>query len=160
MSSEIGGTFQTGRGAWRGDRLNRNWLLIFMNEKRVNRRSSGIWIIDGEGKTAYANESMAEILGTTPAELIGEDSFDYVFPEDREAAERLFAMKQAGSSAPFQFKLQRKDGAAVWVDVQGTPMHNAARQFIGVVSTFTVADAAESEMLNGAGMAVDGQRRI
>ena len=126
----------------------------------MNRRLSGIWIIDGQGKTAYANESMAEILGTTPAELIGEDSFDYVFPADREAAGRLFAMKQAGSSAPFQFKLQRKDGTPVWVDVQGTPMHNSAGHFIGIVGTFTVADAAESETLNGAGMAADGLRRI
>src|ERR1700676_506938 len=131
-----------------------------MNEGRVNRQASGIWIIDGQGKTVYANESMAEILGTTPAELLGEDSFDYVFPEDREAAGRLFSMKQAGNSAPFHFKLQRKDGAPVWVDVQGTPMHNSAGPFIRLVGTVPVADASESEALNGAGLAADGRGRI
>lgn len=40
----------------------------------------GIWIIDAEGKTVFANEPMTEILGTAPAAIIGEDSFHYVFP--------------------------------------------------------------------------------
>lgn len=26
---------------------------------------------------------------------------------------------------PFDFKLRRKDGTEVWVDVKGTPLHNA-----------------------------------
>jgi PAS domain S-box-containing protein len=42
----------------------------------------GIWIIDAEVKTAYANERMAEILGSTTAEMVGQMSFAYLFPED------------------------------------------------------------------------------
>ena len=106
----------------------------------TKKQPDGIWIIDGEGKTVYANESMADILGTTPATIVGEDSFLYVFPDDLPAAQRLFSSKQAGSSAPFHFKLRRKDGSSVWADVQGTPMQNAAGQFIGIVGTFTVSD--------------------
>jgi PAS domain S-box-containing protein len=106
----------------------------------MKKQPDGIWIIDAQGKTAYANESMAGILGTTPAEIVGQDSFLYVFPEDLPAAQRLFSTKQAGSSAPFHFKLRRKDGTAVWADVQGTPMHNAAGQFIGIVGTFAVSN--------------------
>jgi PAS domain S-box-containing protein len=45
--------------------------------------------------------------------------------------------RQAGKSAPFNFNLRRKDGGVGWVDVQGTPMHNAAGQFTGVVGTFS-----------------------
>jgi hypothetical protein len=40
---------------------------------------------------------------------------------------------------PFQFKLRRKDGSPIWVDVQGTPMHNAAGVFQGIVGTISVS---------------------
>jgi PAS domain S-box-containing protein len=100
----------------------------------------GIWIIDAEGKTVFANDSMAQILRTTAPDLVGKDSFLFVFPEDLPAAQRLFSSKQAGSSAPFHFKLRRIDGSSIWVDVQGTPMRNAAGQFTGIVGTFTVSD--------------------
>ena len=103
----------------------------------------GIWIIDAEGKTMFANDAMARILGTTAADLSGQDSFVYVFPEDLPDAQRLFASKQAGSSAPFHFRLRRSDGSSIWVDVQGTPMHNASGRFTGVVGTFTVSDGPE-----------------
>ena len=61
----------------------------------------GIWIINAEGKTVFANDSMAQILNTTTVDLIGKDSFLFVFPEDLPSAQRLFSAKQAGSSAPF-----------------------------------------------------------
>src|SRR5260370_42122542 len=50
----------------------------------------------------------------------------YVFPDDVNAAQRLFEATIRGDTNPFHFKLRRSDGSAVWVDVQGTPMHNAA----------------------------------
>jgi PAS domain S-box-containing protein len=99
----------------------------------------GIWIIDAEAKTSYANERMAEILGTNPSEMVGRPSFAYVFPEDVDEAQRLFEAKVRGDTKPFHFKLRRKDGSAVWVDVQGTPLYNAAGVFIGIVGTFSPA---------------------
>ena len=83
---------------------------------------------------------MAEILGTSPLEMIGHPSFAYVFPEDVEAAQRLFDGKKRGDIDPFHFKLRRKDGSAVWVDVQGTPMFNAAGKFNEIVGTFSVSN--------------------
>jgi PAS domain S-box-containing protein len=106
----------------------------------------GIWIIDADAKTAYANERMAEILGTSPSEMVGLASFAYVFPEDVDAAQRLFDAKIRGDTKPFHFKLRRKDGAAVWVDVQGTPMHNAAGVFKGIVGTFSVSTESLPEI--------------
>jgi PAS domain-containing protein len=36
----------------------------------MNLDVTGIWIIDADAKTAYANERMAEILGTSPPEMV------------------------------------------------------------------------------------------
>ena len=110
-----------------------------MNKGPNTKQQDGLWIINAEGVTDFANEAMAQILGTTPADLIGENSFTYVFPQDLPAANQLFASKQSGSAAPFHFRLRRVDGEPIWVDVQGTPMKNAAGQFTGIVGTFTVS---------------------
>lgn len=101
--------------------------------------ADGLWIINAKGTTVYANEDMAEILGTTVAELMGKDSFLYVFPEDLGAARELFAAKESGSRAPFRFRLRRDDGRSIWADVQATPMRNAAGDFLGIVGSFTVS---------------------
>jgi|HubBroStandDraft_5_1064220.scaffolds.fasta_scaffold689305_2 PAS domain S-box-containing protein len=100
----------------------------------------GIWIIDVNGQTLYANQRMAEILGTTRAELVGRPSFDYVFPEDIPAAQRLFDAKKHGNADTFHFTLRRKDGLAIKVDVQGTPRHKLNGRFNGIVGTFSVSD--------------------
>ena len=102
----------------------------------------GIWIIDAEATTAYANDRMGEILGASPSDMVGRPSFDYVFPEDVESARHLFEAKARGDTKPFRFKLRRQDGSAILVDVQGTPMHNAAGEFRGIVGTFSVAKEA------------------
>jgi PAS domain S-box-containing protein len=106
----------------------------------VENPPDGIWIVDVNGQTVYANQRMAEILGTTPAEMIGHPSFDYVFPEDVPAAQRLFDAKKRGDINPFHFRLRCKDGSDVPVDVQGTPMYNAAGNFTGIVGTFSVSN--------------------
>lgn len=62
----------------------------------------GIWIIDAEAKTVFANDRMAEILGTSAPELMGRASFTYVFPEDVDNARRLFDAKKGGQREPIQ----------------------------------------------------------
>jgi len=96
----------------------------------------GIWTIDADGKTLFASESMAELLRTTVSELLGKHSFDYIFPEDASSAERLFQMKRRGDTSSFEFRLRRSDGTPVWVSVQGTPMHDDAGVFRGIIGTF------------------------
>lgn len=100
----------------------------------------GLWIIDADATTVYANSAMCEVLGMQAPELIGSPSFDYVFPEDLDAARELFESKQRGAMNPFHFRLRRKDGSEVWVDVQGTPMHGPTGEFLGIVGTFRVAE--------------------
>jgi PAS domain S-box-containing protein len=108
--------------------------------KTTAHSQDGIWIIDSDASTLYANAAMAAILGVDPSELAGQPSFSYIFPEDVDAARQLFESKQQGDAAPFPFRLRRKDGSAIWVDIQGTPMHNSTGDFLGIVGTFRISD--------------------
>lgn len=105
----------------------------------MKKDQDGIWIIDADGKTLYVNRRMTEILGTSANEMIGEHSFIYVFPEDASAAQGWFEAKRSGDASRFHFRLRRKDGSAVWVDVQGTPMYDRTGGFNGIVGTFSVS---------------------
>ncbi|HTT24050.1 MAG TPA: PAS domain-containing protein [Candidatus Sulfotelmatobacter sp.] len=112
----------------------------------MSKEKDGIWIIDKNATTLYANAAMAEILGTDGSQLIGQPSFKHVFPEDVARARCLFEARERGESAPFHFRIMREDGSAIWVDVQGTPMFTGDHEFIGIVGTFSVSDSQlESE---------------
>jgi PAS domain S-box-containing protein len=37
----------------------------------MQKLQDGIWIIDSHGETVYANQRMAEILGTSSSEMMG-----------------------------------------------------------------------------------------
>ncbi|SRR6266481_6764628 len=101
----------------------------------------GIWIIDSDARTVFANERMTKILGAKLSDMLDKPSFAYVFPEDVPAAQALFEAKGRGNASPFRFKLRRKDGSAICVDVQANPMHNAEGTFKGFVGTFTVSES-------------------
>jgi PAS domain-containing protein len=61
-----------------------------------------------------------------------------VFSADVEAAQLLFDVKKDGNASTFRVRLRKKDGTALWVEVQGTPMHNTEGVFMGIVGTFSV----------------------
>jgi PAS domain S-box-containing protein len=98
----------------------------------------GIWIIDENGQTLFANQRMADILGTSPSEMIGHPSFAYVFREDVAHAQRLLDGKKLGDINPFHFKLRRKDGSVVCVDVSRNSYVQRCGQ-IRIVGTFSVS---------------------
>ncbi len=79
----------------------------------MQKHEEGIWIIDADAITAYENIQMAEILGTFPSEMDGRSSFDFVFPEDLDAAQRVFEAKIRDDAKPFHFKLRQTDGSAL-----------------------------------------------
>jgi len=103
------------------------------------KQADGVWIIDADAKTLYASEAMAQILGATTTEMLGKPSFAYMYPEDEAATQHLFDGKKRGDHKAFHFRLRRKNASPVWVDVQGTPMRNAAGDFVGIVRTFSVS---------------------
>lgn len=96
----------------------------------------GIWTIDTEGRTTFANRQMADMLGTTVETMMARHSFDYVFDEDRQAAAREFSLKSQGDKKVFEFRLRREDGTALWANISGTPMYEGG-ELVGLLAMFT-----------------------
>src|SRR5581483_6745030 len=96
----------------------------------------GIWVVSSQGETIFCNERMADILGTDVECLKTLSCFDPVFPEDVEEARRRFALQMAGAGQPFDFRLRRMDGSAIWVSISCKPMYED-RVCIGLLGLFT-----------------------
>ncbi len=96
----------------------------------------GVWLLDREGITQFANAYLGDLLGYGPGELIGRPLTDFCFPEDGEAARARIAGNLRGESHEFDFRLRRRDGSSVSVLAGTTPVRDA-RGIVGVLGAFT-----------------------
>jgi PAS domain S-box-containing protein len=78
---------------------------------------------------------MAQILGIDVESLEKLSCFDPVFPEDLAEAQRQFELQLAGGP-PFDFRLRRKDGSAIWVNISCRSMHDDSGEVTGLVGLF------------------------
>lgn len=67
--------------------------------------SAGLWLIDSDGVTRWANEAAGELVGIRPADLVGEHVSRFIGDADSALAGEQRA----------DFKLTRPDGTSVWV---------------------------------------------
>jgi len=102
-------------------------------------RTHGVWIVDLEGRTAYVNSRMADILGITPSDMTDQPYVKYVSPENVDTVKGLFEADGQPNHKPIRVRLRRRNGSAVWVDIIGAPMHNAAGKLLGIIGTVNLA---------------------
>ena len=81
-----------------------------------------ITVLDESGTIRYVSPSVESVLGYTQEEHTGENVFDYVHPEDREATfqqfvETISTSQDITESAEFRFKAA--DGSWIWLEAVG-----------------------------------------
>ncbi|WP_287130405.1 PAS domain S-box protein [Candidatus Cyanaurora vandensis] len=123
------------------------------NEQRyrniIETTTEGAWVIDPEGQTSFVNDHMANMLGYTPVEMIGQTFFDFMDEEGKQLATRLLARRRAGVREQHDFKFQHRDSRAVWAIVSTDPLYDAEGRFVGalgLLTDITSRKKAEEEM--------------
>lgn len=82
-----------------------------------------ITAVDLAGRRTFVSGASRDILGYEPNELIGGAPLDLVFEEDRERVRELFRRtRDNASGGSEQYRVMRKDGALLWVEVSGRRM--------------------------------------
>ena len=111
------------------------------SEKRyrqiVETAQEGIWLIDLDGRTVYLNQRMADMLGFTPEEVLGADFFSFMDEEARPQAAYDLERRQQGLQAQRDFRFNRKDGSALWVIINMTPVSDDSHKLVGVLGMLT-----------------------
>ncbi|MFN0133837.1 MAG: PAS domain S-box protein [Phycisphaerales bacterium] len=101
----------------------------------------GVWTVDAEGRTTFANERLATMLGTTVSRLIGRPAIESVPEEDRADAAKALARRQRGEAETREMRLRKMDGSEIWAIVSSTPRAGKGSAYAG--ATALVRDVTE-----------------
>ncbi|MDX9873952.1 MAG: diguanylate cyclase [Spongiibacteraceae bacterium] len=133
------------RDAYRALSQRHRELMASQKRQRmlVDTAAEGVWMLDPEGRTTFANKAMAEMLGC--ATLKGRTLFDFVFADDQTPTEAFLARWMAGDPRRTEFRLRRADGELLFVLVSAAPVIEADGTTSGVC--VMVTDISERERM-------------
>jgi PAS domain S-box-containing protein len=116
----------------------------------VELANEGVWLIDGEGRTRFANGRMAEMLGCTVEELVGRRVHEFVFEDDLPQGGEWIGTQQV------DFRFRRCDGSEILVLAATSPVTDGEGHTVGALGMFSDitlrkhAEAEREELLDAA----------
>src|SRR5579872_3036509 len=103
----------------------------------VDTANEGIWLVDNQARTVYANQRMAEMLGYTPEELARLTVLECLFPGDEALARERIGQNLQGNFEQFDFRFRHRDGAELLVLACTTPVRDSQGTVVGALGMFT-----------------------
>jgi PAS domain S-box-containing protein len=91
----------------------------------------GIWLIDAQARTTFVNRRLADLLGYSEEEMIGEPIFSFIDRARWPAAERNLQRRALGIEDRQEVQLMRKDGSSVWVLGSANPVFDRNGAYMG-----------------------------
>jgi len=88
----------------------------------LERSNDVVCVLGADGTFQYVSPSVESLLGFEPADLLDEDAFGYVHPDDRERVVEAFRESIAGETTnpTVEHRLERADGDYLWVESVGS----------------------------------------
>uniref|UniRef100_UPI002612E6A2 PAS domain S-box protein n=1 Tax=Halorientalis sp. TaxID=1931229 RepID=UPI002612E6A2 len=88
-------------------------------ERFVEESDDVVTIVDTDGTITYASGSADRVLGHDPDHLVGENLFDYLHPDSREATMETFFTGMEDPEANLQAECRLRSGDGEWRNVEG-----------------------------------------
>ena len=105
----------------------------------------GIWMIDVEGRTTFANRALAMMLDTTVPDLLGSSLFDFMDDEARADAETKLDRRRSGVAEEHDFRLTTRRGRTLWTRMNTSPIMEHGGTYRGAIALVT--DVTERRVL-------------
>ncbi len=119
--------------------------------KIVFTANEGIWIVNQQLRTEFANPQMAHMLGYQPEEIRGRSAFHFIPLADRKEALRKWRRTHQGLQESSDWRLLRKDGSHLWAQVSTAPLYDDEDRFsgaLGMVADISHRKQTEQELLD------------
>jgi PAS domain S-box-containing protein len=106
-----------------------------------------ITVLDETGTIQYQSPSVTPILGYGEDELVGENGFEIVYPEDRESTWAAFERLVTGPDdrVSHEARLRTADGEWRWVEIRGTDYRDNPDIGAVVINSRDVTDRRQRE---------------
>jgi PAS domain S-box-containing protein len=113
----------------------------------VEQARVGIWTLDESGRTTFANDRIAAMVGHAAPELIGRQFTDLVGPNSRDWAQSsLDASKRGVAEQGGVCDLVARDGRAIRARCDLSPLQDDAGQIAGTLIVVTPADEGDTSL--------------
>jgi PAS domain S-box-containing protein len=109
----------------------------------IEQSPDGIFVADLSGRYIYVNEAGCRLLGCSRDEIVGKTIDDFIAPEDSDRLARSKHEMLRGTSHVGEWKLRRKDGTWVPVEVNANILPDG--QWQGFVRDISDRKAREAE---------------
>jgi PAS domain S-box-containing protein len=103
----------------------------------VETANEGVWLLDAEGKTVFANRKLTEMLGCAEGEIIGRLPEDFMPAEGRIAHRERMARRRRGLPETYDCRYVRTDGTFIWAHVSAAPEMDMNGEYRGAVGMIT-----------------------
>ena len=127
----------------------------------VESANLGIWALDPDGATTFANGKMSDILGYPSEEMATLTLFDVLDEEGKAQAAANLERRRRGESAQMECAFLRKDGTHVWLLVSASPLRDERGDYVGALcmaSEITERKRVEALIQLGEQQLADAQR--
>ena len=121
---------------------------------------TGIYIVQ-KGRFQYVNTLFQEMTGYSEEELLGKESLDLVYLEDKEIVKaKAIESLKGGSRLPYEYRFINKNGSIMWILERVTATeYRGSRATVGSFMDITEQKLAEEELkqsLNDLRRAMEG----
>lgn len=103
----------------------------------VDTAGEGIWMIDAEDNTTFANQKMAEMLGYSAGEMLGVPFFTFMDEDGKALAATNVERRRQGITEQHDFKFRRKDGTELWTILETNPIFDKDGGYTGALAMVT-----------------------
>jgi PAS domain S-box-containing protein len=114
-------------------------IALNESEKRysylVENMNEGVWRIDKDGFTTFANRRLAEMLGYTPEEMMGRHPFSFIADQNLADAEEKLKHRMQGIADKHNFEFLHKNGSPVLTSVSTVPIMDELGYYNGTIAS-------------------------
>src|SRR3954451_10829176 len=88
----------------------------------VAQTSLGIWALDADDRTVWANPRMAQMVGSSPKEMVGRPVYDFLDSQTGANTRTALERRRTGIAELREVELRGEDGAVVQALVESLPV--------------------------------------
>ncbi len=105
----------------------------------VEASTDGFWLLDGEGRTLWSNQHMADLLGRTAEQMVGLSAYDVHDEQGKVEFARHLAAARDGDPGHSDLETMylRPDGSPIWLMASCRPVHDDAGAVVGYLHRYT-----------------------